>query len=501
MFKWLRNVVNILKKEYLCSMMQSTNRTFGSGVAWSAIERFSIQGSQFLVSLVVARMLLPEDYGVIAMLSIFIALSTSLIDSGMAQALIQREGRTERDLTTALIFNVVISLAIYAIIYMCAPLIARFYGVELIGSVCRIYSLVLIVNSFSVVQQALIAIDLDFRRQAAASLTGVVIGGATSIWMAWRGYGVWALVAQQIVQSIVTGLLLWAMSPWRPRGRFSIESLRELSRFGSPIMLSGLLHLLYTNLYTVVIGRCFMPAAVGLYNRATTISALPSSNISTIIDRALYPILCRRQGDAEAAAESLLRYLRMVCFVVFPMMVGVSIMASPLVELLLGERWLAVVPLLQAVAVANMWDPVMKFMGSMIRSQGRSGDFLRAETLKKVCGVAILAGTLPFGVVAMCWGLVLYALLDITIVVYFSRKISYRLGYRAVVGTLLPTLLLTAAMAATLVLIRGYIAPLSAPLQLTIALCVGVGLYLSLATATRRDEVRIIVENFKNLRG
>ncbi len=474
---------------------QHSNR---SGIAWSAIERFSIQGSQFIVSLIVARILLPEDYGLIAMMSIFIALSTSLIDSGMAQALIQRKDRTERDQTTALIFNIVAAAVIYAIIYMCAPLIASFYGVAELTAVARIYSMVLIINSLSVVQQALIAVDLDFRRQAVATLSGVVVGGVVAIVMALQGRGVWALVVQQIASSVVTAILLWSMSKWRPMAGFSWESFRSLSQFGSKIMLSGLLHTLYTNLYTVIIGRYFAPAALGLYNRATTISALPSSNISTIVDRALYPILCRQQSDVEEASATLLRHLSMVCFGVFPTMVGISIMAQPLTLVLLGERWLAVVPLLEAVAVANMWDPVMKLMGSVIRSQGRSGDFLRAETLKKVCGVAILISTLPMGVVAMCWGLALYALLDMAIVIYFSRKMTHSLGYRNILRHLTPTILLTLTMAIVVWFVKGYTTDLNALAQLLTGFAVGGVTYLGVARITNRPELKWLIEMIKS---
>lgn len=477
--------------------MEHNRHSNRSGVAWSAIERFSIQGSQFIVSLIVARMLLPEDYGVIAMMSIFIAISTSLIDSGMAQALIQRKERTERDQTTALIFNIAVALLIYCVIYACAPLIARFYNVAQLTEVARIYSLVLIVNSMSVVQQALIAIDLDFKRQAAASLSGVIIGGVVAIFMAWRGQGVWALVVQQIICSVVTTSLLWVMSPWRPTGSFSMESLRTLSRFGSKIMLSGLLHTLYTNLYTVIIGRHFAPSSLGLYNRATTISALPSSNISTIVDRALYPILCREQSDIEAASRSLLQHLRMVCFGVFPVMVGFSLFATPLVELLLGERWVAVAPLLQAVAIANMFDPIMKFMGSMIRSQGRSADFLRAEALKKICGITILILTLPYGVEVMCWGLALYALCDMAIVILFSRKIDRSLGFRNIIKELLPTALITVAMALGLYAISGHISEFSCITQLLIAGTVGAVIYIGIAAATKRPELHAIVNIIK----
>ncbi len=486
------------KNKYLCWRMEQNRHSNRSGITWSAIEKFSIQGSQFVVSLVVARILLPADYGIIAMMSIFIALSTSLIDSGMAQALIQREQRTEQDQTTALIFNIVVAFVIYLIIYMCAPLIANFYGVDELIAVARIYSLVLIINSFSVVQQALIAINLDFRRQAVATLSGVVIGGGIAIVMALRGHGVWALVVQQIVNSVVTATILWLMSKWRPTAGFSWDSFRSLSQFGSKIMLSGLLHTLYTNLYTVIIGRWFAPAALGLYNRATTISALPSSNISTIVDRALYPILCRQQGDTEVAAETLLRHLRMVCFGVFPMMVAISIMAQPLTMLLLGERWLDVVPLLQAVAIANMWDPVMKFMGSMIRSQGRSADFLRAEALKKICGVTILILTLPMGVVTMCWGLALYALLDMIIVIYFSRKITITLGYINLIKQLRSTIILTIAMATTLYFASGYITKLSNVAQLLTALIVGSGAYLGAAYMTQCAEIRWLIDIVKS---
>ncbi len=442
-------------------------------------------------------MLLPEDYGVIAMMSIFIAISTSLIDSGMAQALIQRPQRSQSDLCTALIFNISVAVVVYAIIYMCAPLISQFYGVEELVAVARVYSLVLIINSFSVVQQALIAIDLDFKRQAQASLTGVLTGGVVAIYAAYNGYGVWALVAQQIISSIVTTTLLWVMSSWRATVNFSWESFHTLSRFGSKVMLSGLLHMLYTNLYTVIIGRWFAPATLGLYNRATTISALPSSNISTIVDRALYPILCREQEDVDAASEALLRHLGMVCFVVFPVMVGISVMSEPLTDLLLGQRWGSVAPLLQAVALANMWDPVMRFLGSIIRSQGRSGDYLRAETIKKICGVGILIATLPMGVEAMCWGLVAYAAADMTIIIFFSRKISLRLGYAELLRRGFPTIISCALMGVAVWLLSTQLGGLNSALQLLVSFAVGAGCYICLSLVLQRERLREILNIIK----
>ncbi len=472
--------------------MEYSRKKSKEGIAWSAIERFSIQGSQFVVSLIVARLLMPSDYGLIAMMSIFMAVSTSLIDSGMAQALIQKRGRTEADKSTALLFNVVVSVAIYAIIYMCAPLIALFYDTPELSSVARVYSIVLVINSLCVVQQALITVELDFKRQAVATLSGVVVGGVVAIYMATLGYGVWALVVQQIVSSVVMTGLMWWMSKWRPRGGFSWESFRTLSKFGSKIMLSGLLHTVYVNLYAIIIGRRFAAADLGLYNRATTISALPSSNISTIVDRALYPLLCEVQDDQERAAERMMSYLSIVCFVVFPVMAGVAVAAEPLTEVLLGDKWLAVVPLLQGVAVANMWDPVMKFMGSIIRSQGRSEDFLRAEGVKKVCGVVILFSTMPFGVVWMCWGLVLYAVADMVIVIYYARRISGVLDYLSVARRIAPLVGMTAVMSLIVWFVASGMGGVSPFVQLMVLLLTGGAAYLTMAVVLNRPEMESI---------
>ncbi|MFI3289666.1 MAG: lipopolysaccharide biosynthesis protein [Rikenellaceae bacterium] len=477
--------------------MKSNKRKNSSGVIWSAVERFAIQGSQFIVSLVVARLLVPADYGLIAMMSIFIAIAISLIDSGMAQALVQRQNRSEEDLSTALIFNIIVAIGLYAIIYVSAPYIAQFYNAPELCRIARIYTITLIINSFSVVQQALITISLDFKRQAMASLTGIVIGGVVAIVMAYSGYGVWALVAQQLISAVIFNTLLWRLSPWRPRCGFSWSSFKILSNFGSKIMASGLMHVIYTNMYTLIIGKYFTQSDLGLYNRATTIAALPSSNISTIVERALYPILCEAQESAEVAATILLKYLRVVCFVVFPAMVGIAVMARPLTLTLLGEQWLDVVPLLQIIAIANMWDPIMKFYGSLIRSQGRSADFLRAETIKKCCGVVILIASIPFGVVAMCGGLLLYAIIDMLIVIFFARRISPLLGYLNLASAIAPTILTTALMGGVVWQIAQFTTSLPPLIELLIAALVGAIFTLGISIVIKRGELQEILDIIK----
>ncbi|MFI3259880.1 MAG: lipopolysaccharide biosynthesis protein [Rikenellaceae bacterium] len=467
-----------------------------SGVAWSAIERLGIQGSQFVASMILARMLVPADYGLIAMLTIFIALAATLVDSGMAQALIQRQNREESDSTTAFIFNVVVAIAIYGIIYISAPLIAQFYDSPELCAVARVYCVVIVINSLSVVQQAMITIELDFKRQAMASLTGVIVGGCVAIALAYNGWGVWALVVQQIVSETLRTIILWIIARWRPVGGFSWHSFGELSKFGSKLMASGLIQVTYVNLYPLIIGRHFAPNQLGLFNRATTIGALPSNSISTIVDRALYPVLCAEQADKEGAASTMSRYLGVVCFAVFPTMVGLAVLARPTILLLLGERWLGVVPLLQAISIAYMWDPIMKFTGSYVKSQGHSDRFLRAEIIKKIWGIGILVASIPFGIETMAWGLLLYALSDLSTIIYFARKSTPTLGYRSTARRLAPMILITALMGIAIHLVVSHpsIENLHPLLQLTICGAVGSTIYLLLSTITGRPELRQLRE-------
>ncbi len=459
-------------------------------VGWSALERFGSMGSNFVIGVLLARMLMPADYGAIAMLTIFIAISQSLIDSGLSQALIQRNSRNEDELTTALIFNVVVAFIIYALLFLAAPAIEHFYRLDGLSSVVRWFSLTLVINSLSVVQQSLISMELDFRRLFISSLLGIIAGGGVAIVMAYRGYGLWSLVAQQIVMSGVRTATMWVISDWRPRGSFSRAALAQLWDFGSKIMFSGILHSLYSNLYSLVIGRQFATAELGLFNRATTLGAMPSSNISQVVSRTLYPLLSSQKESVDIASETMLRYLRVTCFAVFSWMVGIAMLSEPLVELLLGAKWLGSAPLLSIVAIAYMFDPVMLFPCTLIKSQGRSADYLRAEVIKKIVGFAILFGSIPFGIEVMCWGLILYALCDIAIILFYSRRIDYRVGYCSVAREILPLLIIALVMGAAIWGVERYIAPWNlAPIwHLLIGKVVGTTIYIGIALAIGRKE-------------
>lgn len=415
------------------------------GLVWSVIDRFAGQGIQFLMSLVIARLVLPADYGLIAMLMVFMAIAQTFVDSGFGSALVQKKDRTDIDFSTVFVFNGGVALACYGLLFFAAPLIASFYRQPELVLVTRVAGLTLLINAMGAVQLARLTIALDFKKIAVATLVSVTLSGALGIWMAYKGYGVWALVAQTLTYNMVYNGLLWVISGWKPSLAFSKTAFKSLFSFGSKLLLSSLLHTLYVNLYSLVIGRLFSPKDLGFYNRSSVLAMFPSSNLSTVIYRVVYPVQCRLQDDREAMVSHFLQYLRLSCFVIFPIMIGFSVLAEPLVLLLLKAKWLPAVPYLQILCIAYMWDAIMKLNGAVINAKGRSDLFFKAELYKKLVAFLILAATVPFGIKVMCYGLILYAFADIRIITLYTHQLV-GLGLMPQVKALLPSLGLAVLM-------------------------------------------------------
>ncbi|MEG0162575.1 MAG: lipopolysaccharide biosynthesis protein [Mucinivorans sp.] len=419
---------------------QATNSVF-----WSSIERFSVQGIQYVLSILIARQLLPSDYGMIAMLGIFMAVAQTFVDSGFGNALIQKKHRTETDYSTVFYFNIAVAIVLYAILYFCSPFIASFFGEPKLDMVTKVIGLTLIINSIGIVQQTKLTVALDFKRQAYASLVAVMLSGAVGIWMAYNGYGVWTLVWQALLNNILRVALLWCFTIWKPIAVFSIESFRGLFAFGSKLLASQLLHTIYTNLYTLVIGKQFAATELGFFNRASTLAQFPSSNFTNVIVRAVYPIQCKIQDDTAQLNRTFLVYLRMACYVIFPIMIALCVMAEPLIELLLTDKWLPAVPFFQILCLAYMWDPVMKINHNMLNVKGRSDYFLRAEIIKKAVAVLILVATIPFGITVMCLGLIAYSFADMLIIIHFTHRLT-QITLAQQTKALGPVILLSATM-------------------------------------------------------
>ena len=394
-----------------------------SSVVWSAIDRFSSQIVQLAIGIIIARILLPSDYGLIAMIGIFIAIAQNFVDSGFSSALIQKKNRTEVDYSTAFLSNIAISIIAYMILYFSAPYIASFYKIPELELITKIVCLNIVISALGVVQRARLTILLNFKLQAIISLASVIVSGIIAIIMAYKGFGVWALVVQSLISNVITILLLWILSKWKPILSFSKESFKSLFNFGYKLLLSGLLHTIYANLYTLVIGKKFSSDDAGLYSRASSLSQLPSFNITQVMARAIFPIQCDMQDDNEKLRLLFVSHLRMACYIVFPIMVGICAVAKPLVIILLTEKWLPMVPLLQILCIAYMWYPIMLINNQILNVKGRSDYFLKAEIIKKVIAFLILFITMPFGLKYLCYGLIIYSFIDIYVITRYSIKI------------------------------------------------------------------------------
>jgi len=461
-----------------------------TSVAWSAVDRFASQGIQFVMSIIIARLLLPSDYGLIAMLSIFLAVAQTFVDSGFGTALIQKNDRTEVDYSTAFYFNLAVAVIVYSILFVVAPFIADFYNQEKLVPVTRVVGLTLIITSLGLVQWAKLSISLDFKKLALTSTIAVTISGLLGVWMAYHGYGVWSLVAQTLLNNMLNVLLLWALSRWHPLLIFSRESFKKLFSFGSKLLLSSLLHTIYTNLYTLVIGKKFTSSELGFFNRSSTISQFSSSNISSVIVRAIYPIQCSMQNDDEQLKIYFMKYLRLGCYIIFPITIGLCSLAEPLVILILKDKWLPAVPLLQILCVAYMWNPIMMMNCSILNVKGRSDYFFHAEVIKKIVAIIILVVTIPFGVKIMCTGLILYSFADIYIITVYTRKLM-DLRLSAQIRELLPVLLLSVSMG---LWVYGSTLFFVNPLwKLLVGASVGVVYYFLVSKIARLEEFKFLM--------
>lgn len=446
------------------------------GVVWSSIERFSTQGVQFLIMIIMARLLTPKDYGLIGMLAIFLAVAQSLIDSGFSQALIRKQNRTDVDNSTVFYFNIIVSCSLYLILFISAPFVADFYNQSELTSVMRVVCLGVILNSLAVVQRALLTVRIDFKTQAKASLSAAVISGCIGIVLAYSGFGVWALVVQQLLNLSVNTLLLWIFSKWRPIAVFSWDSFHELFAFGSKMLASGLLDTLYRNIYPIVIGKLFSASSLGHYTRAQQFSEFPSSNITGIIQRVTYPVLCGIQDDMERLTNVYRKFLKLSAFVIFPFMMGLSAVAKPFINISLGSQWEFCGQLLQVICFAMMWYPIHSINLNLLQVKGRSDLFLRLEIIKKILGITVLCITAPFGLIVMCYGQIFNSIVALAINTYYTGKLI-NVGFIRQMKDLLPTILLSLTMFGTILLVNGFIE--SNMYRLIIGIMVGIVVYVS----------------------
>ena len=360
------------------------------GVVWSAVEKFSRQGLMTLFTILIARQLSPSDYGLVAMLSIFLIIAQVFVDSGFVEALIQKQDRTETDFSTTFWFNIGVALLVYIALLLFSPLIAGFYDEPLLGELLPWMALVFVINAFRTVQQAKLNIAMDFRRQAWISIIAISVSGGAGLWMAYNGFGVWTLVWQPLLQNFLNVLLLWISAGWMPSLVFSGRSFKNLFGFGSKLLMSRTLNAVYTQGSFLLVGKFFSPSAAGLYSQSTQMTSFIPAAISDVVARVAYPIECELQDNDKELQRRFFQMLRMTCFILFPLMMGIAALAEPAVRLLLTEKWLDAVPLIRILCFAYVWWPASNMSWQLLNAKHRSDYGLKSEIIKRIVGIVIL---------------------------------------------------------------------------------------------------------------
>jgi len=393
-----------------------------SGVFWSSTQLFGNQFIGFGVSLILARLLLPSEFGLIAMIGIFIGLGTALINSGLTQSLIRSENLDDEDFSTVFFFNLGGSIIIYSIIYFVAPFIATFYNQEVLTLIVRVYCIVFIINAFSAIQITRLTKMMDFKTQMKVSIPSLIIGSSVGIYMAYNDYGVWSLVWSSITQTIAGTLQLWFWSKWRPLWVFNIAKFKYHFQYGVKLMLSGILDLIFTNAYTIIIGKFFAPAQVGFYNRAETLQMLPVRSISSIITKVSFPLFSSIQNDDVRLKSIYKRIMQMVVFIVTPSLILMAVMAEPLFRLLFTEKWLPAVPYFQILCFNGILYPIHSYNLQILNVKGRSDLFLKLEIFKKIIVVLVILVSFQYGIYGLLYGSVLTSVIAFFINTHFSGK-------------------------------------------------------------------------------
>lgn len=396
--------------------------------------------------IVMANMLLPKDYGLVGMLTIFIALAQSLVDSGFSQALIRKQERTEVDNSTVFYFNIVIGFTIYIILFFSAPLVAEFYNEPLLTPLMRVISLSVIINSFVVVQRALLTAEINFKTQAKASLSASVLSGIVGVWMAYSGFGVWSIVWCQLTNLAVNCTLLWIMTEWRPGWIFSWRVFKEMFNFGSKLAVTGIINTIYNNILIVVIGKYFRATDLGYYTRAHQFADFPSATGTTVIQKVTYPVLCSIQDDDNRLRFIYRKFLKLSTYVIFPLMLGLASLAKPFISVVLNENWAFTATLLPIICYSMMLYPVHAINLNFLQVKGRSELILRMEILKKIVGIILIASTIWFGIEALCYGMVLNSVIALIINTHYTGRFL-NMGLIAQLKDILPSLLLSVSMA------------------------------------------------------
>lgn len=466
-------------------------KTVATGFLWRLAERFGAQGVTLVVSIVLARLLDPEVYGTLALVTVFTSILQVFVDSGFGSALIQKKDADDLDFSSVFYFNIAICLLLYAGMFFAAPWIAAFYNRPELVPVVRVMSLILVISGVKNVQQAYVSRTMQFKRFFFATLGGTIGAAVLGIWMAYRGYGVWALVAQNLFNMTVDTLILWLTVKWRPKWMFSWQRLKVLISFGGKLLVAKLIDRIYNECRALVIGKKYTASDLAFYDRGKQFPNLITNNINDSIDSVLFPVISQAQNSIDEVRNIVRRAIKTSTFIMAPMMFGLAAVADSLILLLLGEKWVPCIFYLRIFCITLAFYPIHTANLNAITAMGRSDLFLRLEIIKKVMGACVLLVTMWFGVKAIALGALGQSVLNQIINSWPNRKlINYRYGEQLL--DILPAILLSLIMAIAVYAVTLF--GLSPWATLAIQLPLGVGIYIFGAKLCRMESYEFALD-------
>ena len=395
-------------------------------LSWSFLESVGLQGVRFIIGIILARLLFPEQFGLIGMLMIFMAVAQIFLDSGFGAALIQKKEATQKDICSIFYFNILVGVAVSGLLCLVAPWIAAFYNQPILTPLTRAMSLVIIINSFGLIQSTILSKQIDFKTQTKVSLIASILSGTIGVTLAVAGFGVWSLAIQQISSAFFRTVFLWFLNPWRPTLIFSLKSLQEMFSFGSRLLASGLLNQVFENIYLLAIGKLFSARDLGFFTRALNLQDLPSNTLARMVDRVTFPVFSSIYDDPARLKRGLKKALTALVLVNFPMMIGLAVIARPLVLVLLTEKWAESIPYLQLLCFLGLLFPLHVINLNILKAVGRSDLFLQLEVIKKVLIIMNIAITWRWGI-----SFIIYGMMVTSIISYYlnSRYTGILIGY------------------------------------------------------------------------
>lgn len=469
-----------------------------SNFIWRFAERCGAQLVTFIVSIVLARILSPSDYGTIALVTVFTTILQVFIDSGLSTALIQKKDADDLDFSSVFYFNFVICIILYLIMFVSAPFIADFYKDSSLVSIVRVISLTLVISGVKGVQQSYVSRHMLFKRFFFSTLGGTIFSAVLGIIMAYAGFGVWAIVFQQLSNNAIDTLILWITVKWRPIKKFSWSRLKNLLSFGWKMLASSLLDTVYNNLRNMIIGKLYTSADLAFYNQGDKFPKLIVTNINTSIDSVLLPTMSNEQDNHVRVKDMTRRAIKISTYIMAPLMIGLAFCAKPIVQIVLTDKWLPCVPYLQIFCISYLFWPIHTANLNAIKAMGRSDLFLKLEVIKKFIGMILLLITMNISVMAMAYSLLISGLIS-QVINSWPNRYLLKYSYIDQIKDILPNIVMALIMGAFVYFINYLNLPNLVSLVLQIAL--GGIIYLVLSIFTKNDSFRYLINILKSRKG